>query len=143
MFRGRCRRYGERNKKMGSERYTPHNVEVQVALLRNGLFKKDLAKLLKIESKHFPMFFGREHPQEVQTMMIDIVNLIGKGAEPSEEDLTKYKALLKYVRDYKIGEQAKVDDRTIAFVRKIEEIADDVKMHKEREIDDLCEKFCV
>lgn len=128
---------------MGSERYTQHNVEVQVALLRNGLFKKDLAKLLKIESKHFPMFFGREHPQEVQTMMIDIVNLIGKGAEPSEEDLAKYKALLKYVRDYKIGEQAKVDDRTIAFVRKIEEIADDAKMHKEREIDDLCEKFCV
>lgn len=128
---------------MGGERYTPHNVEVQVALLRNGLFKKDLAKLLKIESKHFPMFFGREHPQEVQTMMIDIVNLIGKGAEPSEEDLVKYKALMKYVRDYKIGEQAKVDDRTIAFVRKIEEIADDVKMHKEREIDDLCEKFCV
>lgn len=128
---------------MGGERYTPNNVEVQVALLRNGLFKKDLARLLKIESKYFPMFFGREHPQEVQTMMIDIVNLIGKSAEPTEEDLAKYKALLKYVRDYKIGEQAKVDDRTIAFVRKIEEIADDVKIHKEREIDDLCDKFCV
>ena len=128
---------------MGGERYTPNNVEVQVALLRNGLFKKDLARLLKIESKYFPMFFGREHPQEVQTMMIDIVNLIGKSAEPTEEDSAKYKALLKYVRDYKIGEQAKVDDRTIAFVRKIEEIADDVKIHKEREIDDLCDKFCV
>ena len=126
------------------ERYTHHNIEVQVALLRNGLFKRDLAKILGLNANsEFADFFREEHSQEIQELMINTINLVGTESEPTQADLEKYKHLMEYVAMYKAKKRSEVDERTMNFVKQLEGENHYKIQHKERELDELCDKFDV
>ena len=126
------------------DRYSRRNVEVQVALLRNGLFKKDLAKLLGVPNNSaFSQLFRIELPQEIQELMIHTINLVGSGKEPTQKDLFKYKQLMNYVHGVNEKKRQEIDERTIAFVELIERENSYKIKHKEREIDAMCDSFSV
>lgn len=92
------------------------NVEVQVALLRARMYKKDLAKLLDMDYKTFAKRFYRELPMELQNGLIELIECVASGKEPNEKDLDNYNYCVREMRDFSRRTQEMLDERTIAFV---------------------------
>lgn len=114
------------------------NIEVQVALLRAGMYKKDLAKLLGMDYKTFTNRFYREMPLDLQNGLIDLIESVGSGREPTEEDLDNYIFCVDRMRNFSKRTQAELDERTIAFVEYVE------KNNRVTEaLDELNDIFCV
>lgn len=115
------------------------NVEVQVALLRARMYKKDLAKLLDMDYKTFTTRFYRELPMELQNGLIKLIECVASGKEPNEKDLDNYNYCVREMRNFSRRTQDMLDERTIAFVEFIEKNGNP----KQKDIDDLSEKFNV
>lgn len=115
------------------------NVEVQVALLRAGMAKKDLAKLLDMDYKTFATRFYRELPQDLQTALIKLIECVGSGREPNEKDLENYNYCVEGMRKFTRKTQDELDERTIKFVEYIEKEGNRMK----KDIDDLNDMFNV
>ena len=116
-----------------------HNVEVQVALLRARMYKKDLAKLLDMDYKTFATRFYRELPTELQNGLIKLIECVASGIQPNEKDLDNYNYCVREMRNFSRRTQDMLDERTIAFVEFIEKNGNT----KQKDIDDLSEKFNV
>ena len=96
------------------------NIEVQVALLRAGMYKQDLAKLLGMDYKTFSSRFYREMPLDLQNGLIDLIKCVGSGREPTEKDLDNYNFCVNRMRSFTRRTQDELDERTIAFVEYVE-----------------------
>ena len=116
-----------------------HNVEVIVALLRAGMYKKDLAKLLDMDYKTFATRFYRELPMELQNGLIELIKCVASGRQPNEKDLDNYNYCVSEMRNFSRRTQDMLDERTIAFVEFIERNGNT----KQKDIDELSEKFNV
>ncbi len=92
------------------------NVEVQVALLRAGMHRKNLAKLLDMNEKTFSTRFSREMPAQLQECLIELIRCVASGREPTERDLANYKRCLDGMKKHSNRLQDEIDERTIAFV---------------------------
>ena len=114
-----------------------HNIEVQVALLRARMYKKDLAKLLDMDYKTFATRFSRELPMELQTGLIELIECVASGKEPNEKDLDNYNYCVREMRNFSRRIKEMLDERTIAFVEFIEKNGN----NKQKDIDELSEKF--
>ena len=116
-----------------------HNIEVQVALLRARMYKKDLAKLLDMDYKTFTTRFYRELPTELQNGLIELIKCVASGKEPNEKDLDNYNYCVREMRNFSRRTQEELNERTIAFVEFIEKNGN----REQQDIDELSEKFNV
>lgn len=116
-----------------------HNIEVQVALLRARMYKKDLAKLLDMDYKTFTTRFYRELPTELQNALIELIKCVASGKEPNEKDLDNYNYCVREMRSFSRRTQEMLNERTIAFVEFIEKNGN----REQQDLDELSEKFNV
>ena len=114
------------------------NVEVQVALLRAGMYKQDLAKLLDMDYKTFATRFYRELPNDLQNALIELIKCVCSCREPNEKDLENYNYCVREMRNFTRRTQNEIDERTLAFVEYVEK---NNKMTQD--IEDLNDKFNV
>lgn len=113
------------------------NIEVQVALLRAHMHKKDLAKLLDMDGKTFRNRFYGELPQDLQERLIKLIQCVAYCDEPTQEDLENYRQCCHQMKRYSDYKQEQLNERTIAFVEFVEKNGN----IKQKEINDLSEKF--
>lgn len=113
------------------------NIEVQVALLRAHMHKKDLAKLLDMDGKTFRNRFYDELPQDLQERLIKLIQCVAYCDEPTQEDLENYRQCCHQMKRYSDYKQEQLNERTIAFVEFVEKNGN----IKQKEINDLSEKF--
>ncbi|MBQ1760862.1 MAG: hypothetical protein IIZ94_14420 [Prevotella sp.] len=113
------------------------NIEVQVALLRAHMHKKDLAKLLDMDEKTFRNRFYNELPQDLQERLIKLIQCVAYCDEPTQEDLENYRQCCDQMKRYSDYKQEQLNERTIAFVEFIEKNGN----REQQYIDELSEKF--
>lgn len=115
------------------------NIEVQVALLRAHMHRKDLAKLLNMDEKTFRNRFYGELPQDLQEKLISLIQCVATCDEPTEDDLKNYKECCYQMKRYSDYKQEQLNNRTLAFVEFVEKNGNT----KQKDIDELSEKFNV
>ena len=117
-----------------------YNIEVHVALLRGGLFQRDIGAILGLPDACIKRCMQFELPAEIQDALISVITNVASGKAPTKEDAKNIRRLRSYYTTRNDELSDRIDDRTIAFVERL--------LSEKREFDswdaefnDLCDKF--
>ena len=113
------------------------NIEVRVALLRNGLTVKDLGKIFGLSDYIIQHRLGYELSTSLQNKLIKLIECVASDRELTSEDAQNYLECREEIQKMQSEHQAWLDERTIAFVERIEKNENPDK----KEIETMCEKF--